>query len=552
MGRTVALLVACVMLAGACTQAAVTQRPLDPSTLAVPDMTPSESTAADGGGTLRWGIREPQAIVPSEAVDPDGLHVVNALFDSLATYDEDLEPTPAAAQWWSDDPTHREWTFTLREDATFHDGTPVTAADFVFAWQLAVRSGNTSLSDVKGYDDVRNGLTGRFSGLHAPDDHTLVVQLTTPRADFPSVVAHPSLAPIPPERWQADPQAFARQPIGNGPYRMAEEWAQGRFIRLVRFEQWRGGRHADEKTPDEVLFRMADIDTTYVAFQQGRVDIAEIPDGAFDQAVGTHGRSPDGYGGPGVLDGAVASLYFLGFNVTVPPFDEVDVRRAVSLAIDRDTLAGAVLEGNVEPAHSASPPGLPEHNVLTCRSCVHSPATARRLFAEHDITELTLWFNNDGGHEAVAEEVAADLAAVGVTLRLRSLAFPDYLEALQSGEPGLFRFGWSAESPQVGSMLEALFHSTNVPERPGTGGNYMHYADERVDAALDEARAVEPGAERRELLRRAEQIALGDDQAIVPLFTYRHRTVVADRVEGFSLNALGFAALEDVNLSQAP
>ena len=548
---TATLALVLLLLAVGCSPASAPQQP-DPAPLAVPPETATPATSADGGGTLRWGIREPHSIVPATVADAHGLHVVNALFDSLAAYDAELRVVPAAAKWWSHDAAHRVWTFTLREDATFHDGSAVTAQDFAFAWQLAVRSGNVHLSDVEGYADVRDGTADRLAGVEAVDDGTLVVRLTTPRVDFASVVAHPSLAPVPRAAWEADPGAFAQQPIGNGPYRMAEQWVHGRFVRLVQFEPWRDEFHAGAKSPDEVLFRIADIDTAYVAFQQERLDITDIPDGAFDQAVATYGRSPDGYRGPGVLHGPTASVYFLGFNVASPPFDELAVRRAVSLAIDRERLADTVLEGTVEPARAATPPGLPGEHVLTCRSCVHSPTAARRIFADHGITELELWLNDDGGHAAVAQAIATDLAAAGVELELRAVPFPEYLEALQAGWPGLFRFGWTAESPEVASFLEALFHSESVPEGPGMGGNYMRYEDERVDAALDEARSIEPDTYRRELLRRAERIAVGDEQAIAPLFSYRHRTVVADRVEGFSLNALGFANLEDVSFSPTP
>lgn len=524
----------------------------DPRPSAVPrtvaDVVSDEPTP--GGGTLRWGIRKPSAIVPSKVVDPDGLHIVGALFDSLTSYDADLEPVPAAAQWWSSDAEHRVWTFHLRDEAVFHDGSPVTAGDFAFAWQLAVRAGGVHLADVEGYADVRSGMTGRFRGVNAIDEQTLEVRLSSPRADFASVVAHPSLAPVPREAWQADPQAFEHRPVGNGPFRMAEEWGSGSFIRLVRFERWMQWSRVDgdDRPLDEILFRIADIDTTYVAFQQGRVDVTTIPDGAFDQAVGTYGRSEDGYTGPGVLDGAQASLYFYGFNTLVEPFDEVEVRRAVSLAVDREQLAGDVLEGNVVVARSALPPGLPGYSGLACRSCVHSPATARRLFAEHGVTELELWFNSDGGHEIVAEQVAADLAAVGVDVTFSNLAFDDYLGALQAGTPNLFRFGWAAESAEAGAFLHALFHSDSVPTEPGAGGNYMRYADDRVDAALEEARSLESETSRWQLIRRAERIALGEDQAIVPLFSYRHRTVVARRVQGLVVNALGLTALEDVTL----
>ncbi|MGH8910193.1 MAG: ABC transporter substrate-binding protein [Egibacteraceae bacterium] len=527
-----------------------------------PDATPAPSVAVTDApseapratGTFRYAIAEPSAIVPPAVTDPDGLAVVDAVFDSLTTYDRTLRVIPGAAGSWSAEQPDM-WTFTLRAGATFHDGKPVTAGDFKFAWELAVRLdlAGYHLRDVAGYEALRSGKTPGLAGVTAVDDRTLQVKLSGPRVDFPAVVAHPALGPVSREAWQADEGAYRERPIGNGPFRMDGTWEHGQFIRLARFDAWSGGA---EPSADEVLFRVADPDTAYLAFQQGRFDFAPVPAGALGEAVQQFPpSSEDGYRGPGVLLGPTPSLYFLGFNVGRPPFDDVAVRRAVSLAIDREALAAQTQEGNVVIARAVVPPPIPGARGAVCGACVRDEVEARRIFSERGIVTLELWFNLGGGHEQVADRIRQDFAAVGVILVLRSEppppdgTFGAYLDVLSSGEAGLFRFGWTTEYPTMDAALRPLFHSAATPENGGQ--NYMRYANPEVDALLDQARATVDGAVRQSLYQQAEDLVLNLDQVIAPLFTYRHRAVAAERIDNLYLSPFGLVNLAEIRLQPA-
>jgi len=552
--RTLAALLASLTLAANCGPARPAPQPTAPA--ASPTASPS---AGVGTGPFRYAITEPGAIVPGDVVDPGGLTVVDTLFDSLTAYDRDGAPVPAAAVAWAPDPSATEWTFTLRPGATFHDGSPVTARSFLDAWTRAARRGAAGyhLADVDGYSRVTTDPTAAFTGLRAVNDVTLVVRLSRPLADFPAVVAHPALGPLPPSALSAADLAagFADRPVGNGPFQLAEPWARGRFLRAVRFDAWRNGAGPAELS--EVLFQFDDPDTAYVAFQQGRRDFAAIPTGALAQAQRRYRVSPDGYSGPGVLTGVTGSLYYLGMNLAAPPFANVDVRRALSLAVDRETLARANREGNAEPAQAAASRSVRGARFRNCDSCRHDPDEARRLFAEAGVTELELWFNQGGGHERIAALLTDQLEAVGVTLRTRSpdlapgqMPLPAYLEALRSGSAPLFRFGWSVDYPTLDNALTPLFSSADASAEGA--GNYGRFADPEVDGLLATARATLDEAARQDLYGEAEELALDRHQAIVPLLFFRLAAVVSDRVEGFVLSPLGTANLEEVRLLQAP
>jgi oligopeptide transport system substrate-binding protein len=521
-----------------------------PAAPASPSPTPvtlptDQQTDREQRTTLRYAIGEPGAIVPHDAIDADSLVVVSALFEPLTTHDPGLTVVPAAAVRWRAQNDATEWAFILRRGATFHDGSPVTAEDFVYSWNLAAREGDAGyhLAAVEGYEAVASGAADSLTGLEADGEHVLRVRLRHPYADFPSVVAHPALAPVPRRAWEADPQAFAERPIGNGPFAMAEDRARGRFIRLTRADGWR-----DDDRPHvaEVLFQILAPDSAYLAFQQGRLDVSPLPPGALANAVEQFGESPDGYGGSGVLTGDLPILYYLGFDITQSPFDDVDVRRAVSLAIDAERIARETLEGNTTIARSAVPPAVPRARPRSCLTCRHDPERAAAVFEDRGIEQLELWFNRHGGHEEVARLVREDLAAVGVRVVFRTEEFGDYLQTLARGDAGLFRFGWALDYPTLDESLFPLFHSQSMP--PGElAHNYGRYRSGEVDELLTAARATMDPDERRLLFLRAETIILRD-QAIVPIMGYRHRVVVSDRLEGFVLNALGLPNIAEVRV----
>ncbi len=547
-----ALAVAVLIVTAGCEPTGAATPSQSPSTVGPSTAQPSPSSQP---ATFRYGMREPASILPGQAVDTDELVVVDALFDSLTTYDAvGAAVTDSAAVSWSPDETGLVWTFQLRPGATFAGGAAVTADDFVFAWNLAVAEGRAGyhLEEVEGYQPVRDGLAETMTGLTAPDPSTLVVRLREPFADFPAVAAHPALGPLPRALYLGDPAGFADRPVGNGPF-VAADWDRGNFLRVTRFEGWRNGSGPAPLT--EVLFRFSDAETAYVAFQQERYDYAPLPAGALEAARDEYGQADGGYRGPGVLDGPAGQLYFLGINHAVPPLDRVEVRQALSLALDREALADAVRDGNADPALGAVPIALPDARSQPCATCRHDPETARQLFRQAGVTELELWFNRDGGHEQIAELVSQQLADVGVTLRVRTppqgdpgtSEFALYLDRLRSGEAALFRFGWTVEYPTLDDALTPLFSAT-LAGAPGAA-NYGNYTAPDVTALLSQARATLDEQQRRELYERAEDLALDRDQAIVPLLTFRHAAVVTDRFEGFALSPLGLPNLAEVRPS---
>ncbi|MPZ74704.1 MAG: hypothetical protein GEU74_16075 [Nitriliruptorales bacterium] len=426
--------------------------------------------------------------------------------------------------------------------AAFHDGTRVAAEHFVRTWSAAVRDGRAAhhLRDVAGYQAVRDGRADRLRGAVALDRTTLEVSLSRPVQDFPSMVAHPALAPMPEVS-----KSQLEHPVGNGAFGMAEPWARGRFVRLRRHRP-APTRRGIGAAVDEVVFRFQDETSAYIAYEQERVDVAPIPMGALSQSPPPATRVVP-YRGPGVLLGPLPTTYFLWFNQAKSPFDRPAVRRAVSQAIDRSRLVREVFEGNASPGQGLAPGVVPGGRQRACRSCRFRPVAAERILRAHDVSRVTLWINAGGDHERIAARLRADLARVGVAVRVRSVPFERFLDVVTDGEAQLFRFGWTMDYPVLENALRPLFHSASTPGR-GAGANYGGYASRRVDALLDRAAATPNHRRRVALLQRVEDIVLDRDQAIIPIVRLHRRTVVADRVLNLTYGPFGTADIEAVRV----
>ena len=396
------------------------------------------------------------------------------------------------------------------------------------------------LRDVEGYAAVRAGTASTLSGVRAVGEHTLRVELSRPVAEFPAVVAHPALAPMP---RGADASAAAReQPVGNGPFQMAEPWARGGFVRMTRVSP--GPRDGPGVPLHEVVFQISDPASAYIAYEQGGVDVAPVPPGALTADPPPADRRSR-YRGPGLLTGELPALYLLAFRMTTPPFDDVRVRRGVSLALDRERLVETAFEGNAAPGWSIVPPSVPDGRRRACLRCVHDPSRATRLLRAAGVQRLTLWISTGGDHELLARQVRHDLRAVGVDVRIRAVSFARFRRALRRGLPGLYRFGWSLDYPTADNALRPLFHSSAL--RSASGANVFGYRRADVDRLLDRAAGAGDRARQR-LYWAAEDLILDRDQAVIPLAVLRRRTVVADRIRGLTYGPFGTADLTRVRV----
>jgi oligopeptide transport system substrate-binding protein len=578
--HAIAVAVGLALLLGACTPSdAPEDEPAAPSPV-VDEPEPDEVDAGpQRGGTLRVGLSaDPVTIDPRFLVDEAGELVVDALFDPLVRIDEDLRVVPAAAASYEVGDDGRTLTFTLRE-ATFHDGTPVTAADFKRSFDRIV-DGTAEprsflaylLEPVVGAVEAQEE-GGGLDGVQAVDERTLRIELTEPRPGFLTTLADPSLVPVP-ESADDDLDAFAAQPVGNGPFAMAAPREVGQFLRLSRFAE-----HHEPALLDEVLLTVYLEDPgrerQWDDLEDGLLQVAEVAPERFDEAAASFGTSEDGYTGPGLLRGTTSTVYLYAFDVTRPPFDDVRVRRAISQAIDRDALADEVLQGAREPATAIVPTPIPGAQPGRCLACRYDPEGAAALLAEASadpatsgddtaeeaeeageadddaaadedeaaedveagdpvLERVTLAYNRGPTHAAIAERMAADLErALDLEVDVSTQDLQAFVQAVRRGDHQLFRLGWETNEPDPGAYLFPLFHSSQVGL-----DNLSRYESTEVDELLEAARAAEDRDEALRSYRAAERLIL-EDLPVVPLLWYQHALVVTPSVRDLHVSPFG-------------
>jgi peptide/nickel transport system substrate-binding protein/oligopeptide transport system substrate-binding protein len=506
------------------------------------------------GGTFNFYIAEPAFIDPYNLQESEGTQVGQAVFDSLVAFDPlTSEVVPAAAESWEANDDASVWTFHLVPGAKFHDGTPVTAADFKYAWERICAPANESevsyhLAVVKGFDEMQDETATELSGVKAVDDDTLEVTLQYPFADFAYVVGHPALAPVPMAAVEADSAAFSEKPIGNGPFMMAEPWNHDQYIKLVKFDDYYG----DEPYVDGIDFKIfTDQDTAFLEFQAGNVDFVPIPTGQIQSTVDQYGESPDGYTvnpGEQVSLGGEQAIYYLLMNNIDPVLKDVKVREAISLAINRQAICDTVFEGTRVPASSIVPPGIVGQTEGDWQYAKYDVEEAKKILADAGYADgaglpsIKLEYNTGSGHEDILQLVQNDLKAVGIESELVGTEWAQYLDKLSEKTYQVGRLGWIADYPIMDNFLYPLFLSTSAD-------NYSNFSDSAVDSKLSEARQTTDEADRLALYQEISK-TIGDQASVVPMFYYRHTRVASDRVNDGIFSPNGLFYFDKVWLSQ--
>ena len=511
------------------------------------------TTTASGENVFRFYLSEPAYIDPYNAQENQGTAVVRATFDTLLTWDWDKnEVTPLAA---ADLPTVSEdgltYTFTLREGMKFHNGDAVDAASFKRGWERLADGTMASpseigyhLAPVAGYAEMAAGEADEISGLVAVDDLTFQVTLTAPMADFTAVCCHPGLAPVP-QAALDDPAAFLEQPIGNGPFKLDEPWQHHQYITASRFEDYYG----EAPKIDGVYFNIQSTpDTAFTEFEGGNLDFAMIPTGRIQETIDKYGESEDGFTvtpGAQTLIGTELSTYYLICNMDNPSLADVNVRRAISLAINRQNIVDTLYEGTREPANSIMPLVIDDNEENIWEYCAYDPDRAKQILSDAGIDpstiSVTLDYNGDGGHEDIMSSIQADLQAIGITVTQNTTEWATYLNNLSAGNYGLARLGWTADYPTQDNFLYPNFYST-------ADNNYNHYNNPEVDAALDAARQIADEEERKAAYRTICH-TIGEDMPVIPIMFYAHSYVGSGRCASFNYDAQTIPHFETAELA---
>lgn len=537
--------------------------------------TPDEDDGAGGGdgdqpvagGTFAFYINEPAFIDPYNGQESEGMQVIQSVFDSLVDFDPlTSEIMPAAAERWESNEDASVWTFYLDPDATFHNGDPVTAADFKYAWERISNPENESeiayhLAPVKGWAAMQDGEATALEGVTAVDDYTLEVALEYPMADFEYVVGHPALAPVPADlvengvEWsgatETSPTAmFSAMPVGNGPFMMTEPWAHDQYIKVAAYDGYYGEMPYVDGI-DFLIFK--DEETAFLEFEAGNLDFVSIPTERQLDTKETYGESADGYTiepGSQVVTGDETAIYYMLINQNDPVVGaNKELRQALSLAIDRQEIVDKIFEGTRSPATGVVPPGIVGYEGADWPYSTYDPEMAAEKLADAGFPEgegldpIAVQFNSGSGHEEIMELIQEDLAAIGVESELEGFEWAQYLDLLfADASYQIARLGWIADYPTLDNFTYPLFQSESTD-------NYCFYNNPDVDAALAEARQI-TDADERIAAYQDIQMMIGEDIPVIPIMYYQHLRVGSDRVRNGVFSPMGLFDFQGVWLAE--
>ncbi|HEV8425122.1 MAG TPA: ABC transporter substrate-binding protein [Actinomycetes bacterium] len=498
----------------------------------------AQAPAAKTGGTFRLGIVEPTAIDPYNSQESEGILVTRQLYNGLVGINNDtLELTPAVAEKWTSDDKCNVWTFNLRQGTTFSNGEAVTAQSFIDGWTRVASKDAASdvayhLAGIDGYEALNTKGAKTFSGVTAPDPNTLVVKLSAPDCEFDRKTLHSVYSPVSKEAGAFNNKQHNDLPIGNGPFKMEGPWDHDNKITLVRNDSYFGEKPKIDRVEIAILPSETAQELEYKNLQGGQADYSRIPPQLYGQAEAKY--KPQG----GFIREDTNGINYLLPNVKNPPLNNVDARKAISYAIDRDKIISGVFKGYQTKATAFIPPIFGDYyQAGVCEACAFDVAKAKELAAKGGLkpgTELKFAFNTGGGHEAWVQAVAQQLKEnLGLKVKIEPYPFAELLEKEQApNASGLFRAAWGADYPTPDNFLYPLLSKASIGL-----DNRGRYDNPAFDAELAKERATKDPAVRLEHIQAAEKIAIGQDLALIPLWNRtQYRAFDATKWTGVELD----------------
>lgn len=483
-------------------------------------------------------VQEAATLDPMRIEDPAAVLIARQLYEGLTKWDPVRERVePAAAESWKVADKGRRFTFKLREGMTFHDGTPVTARDFKFAFDRLASKANASniayvLERVEGFQDTNQlGKSESLKGVKAPNERTLEITLSQPFYEFPLVLTHPGLVPLPADAVR-DADSFLSRPVGNGAFEATGDWAPGETLELRAFSDFYEAADVDGLR----FIPYEDAAASWVPFVSGELDVAEIPADRIDVAVET-------YGDEGVLP--LLAGYYYGFNLEAKNLKNPNLREAISRGIDRPAIARSIYKGTIQPPRGIVPQGMPGFQDNACRKrCRFSRSAAREAVKKvpKKLRSVKLEYTRGQPHKKAAEAVARNLEDIGLEVRVKAYGFPEYLKKLRDSNQEMYRFGWIAEYPSPSVFLTSLFESTS-PD------NHSQLSSSKIDRLLKKAGAERNQEERLRMYQRAERLILQRLPA-APIGTFLNHWAAGERVDGIVWDTMGGFDAVDATLAE--
>ena len=456
------------------------------------------------------------------------------IFDRLVDVEVDADGNskivPSLAESWDISDDGLEYTFHLRQGVKFHNGNDFTAEDVAYTFHrlLTVEGGvNTEFIDqIKGADELLAGETDTLEGVEVVDDYTIKVTLKEPFAGFLASISSPGVSIYDSEATEAAGDQFGMDPavtVGTGPFEFAS-WSFNNQLVLTRNEDyWKGA----SELPGVVIKIIPDTETQSMMFESGELDILDL-----DYAADSVDRFTETYPDQIVQGPRVGIVYFT-MNFNKEPFQDVRVRKAVQMSIDRQAILDALYGGRGQVEQGIFPHGLIGFNPDQ-EEIKYDPEAAKALLAEAgyaDGFDMEIAADSSASDTmTMALEIVSDqLAEVGIRAEIKNYDESTWLETRKSGELGSFISTWSADYNDPDNFIYTFFGNEEK-----TRIRSINYPDTEVMERVAKARTLVNEDERLAEYKALEEKLIHEDAAWVPMFSRLHLFAVSKRVQGFA------------------
>jgi len=499
-----------------------------------------------GAKYLRYAVgAEPETIDPRKSTSLAASTVEAQLFEGLTAMDSDNKPISAMAERWVVSADGLKYVFYLRSNAKWSNGEPVTAQDFEYAWKSTLSPELASsyayqlfyLKNGEAYNTKKAGADQ--VGVKAVGDYVLEVTLEKPTPYFLSLTAFHTYYPVNKkavtnEKWASDPKTI----IGNGPFMMTN-WVHDNKMEFVKNENYWDAAKVKMAKMDIIL--VDSNSTVLTMFENGQLDMAENAPTTEIPRLLKEGK---------LKIFPFLATYYYTFNVSQPPFDNPKVRKAFSLAIDRQSIINRILQAEQKPALALVPNGLPDisagedfrdkgGNYFQDNDI----AAAQKLLTEagypggKGLPPVTLLYNTSESHKMIAEAVQEMWKKnLGVTVQLSNQEWKVFLDNLDKRNYQVARDSWIGDYADAMTFID-LFESDGGNNTPG-------YKNSTYDALVKTAKSTPDQASRIAAMHQAEQILL-DDAVIAPIYFYTNPVLIKASVKGYIRSILGTVYLKE-------
>lgn len=492
--------------------------------------------------TIRINLRqEPPSLDWSKSTDTTSALIEYNIMEGLTEYnlkDPELGLVPALAAEWSSNKDASVWTFKIRPGVKWTDGQALTAQHFVDGWERLLNPGTASeyayfLYSVKNARNYNEGKQKDFSqvGVKAVDDTTLEVTLDSPKSYFPYLLTHHSTYPLRVDvvKKFGDKWTEPENIVSLGAYTL-KKWEHDNIIVLERNEQYYGEK---AKTKNVLGYMINEDSTALNLFEAGKIDVLDqLP----SRELAHLSKRPEYRKVP------TLGIFYFGFNTEKPPFNNPEVRKAISMAIDRQQITN-LLAGGQEPLSSWVPKGM--FGYEDDAGMKYDPSKAQKMLDEagfknrEKFPKIQISFNTNEDHARVVENVQAQLKKnLGITVEIVNSEWKTYLKSVQTNPSNIFRLGWLADYPDPDNFLNLM---TSYSEN-----NHTRWGDKKYDKLIETATTITDKEKRRDIYKQAQEILVEKDVPVLPIYSMVGQYFVGPRVKNYPINPMQKQLLKDV------